>query len=127
MSPARPQRPCLGSPTCPNLVTSGGRCPEHRQEAERVKGSRIARGYDKDWIRLREWFVRQPENVLCRMCQAAGRTTLTTEVDHVIPFNGLRDPLRLAVSNLQGLCADCHRKKTAGRRSKMSEAASRNP
>ena len=111
-----PMRPCL-EPRCPTLVpvTSGtrGRCPAHAREHERFRGSRIERGYDNAWLKLRAWFIRQPENVLCRMCSAKGKTRCTDEVDHIVPFEGLHDPLRLAVSNLQGLCVECHRAKTS--------------
>ena len=76
------------------------------------QGSRQARGYGADWERLRDWFLRQPENVLCRACEAVGRTTLATDVDHVVAFERVDDAKRLDPSNLQALCRRCHRKKT---------------
>jgi len=56
----------------------------------------------------------RPENQLCKHCIDRGTVTLATECDHVIPFRGLSDPLRLDPKNFQPLCGDCHRKKTAG-------------
>jgi 5-methylcytosine-specific restriction protein A len=109
-------RPCSGSPTCPNLV-SAGRCPDCSRTYEAHRGSRIARGYDAAWLRLRAWFLQQPEHVLCRICQRAGRVTVAKEVDHIVPFVGRDDPRRLDVTNLQPLCVECHRKKTASSRS----------
>lgn len=51
------------------------------------------------------------EEPLCRKCLEAGKTVASEEVDHIIPLSqgGLdtRD-------NKQGLCAPCHRAKTAG-------------
>jgi 5-methylcytosine-specific restriction protein A len=47
---------------------------------------------------------------LCRTCKAAGRVTLATEVDHIIPlFKGGPD----TEDNLQPLCFECHKIKTA--------------
>jgi len=37
----------------------------------------------------------------------------TRQIDHIVPFRGLDDPLRLDRANLQGLCASCHSRKTA--------------
>jgi 5-methylcytosine-specific restriction endonuclease McrA len=49
--------------------------------------------------------------VLCAICQNQGRTTLAQEVDHIVPFNGKDDPLRLDPQNLQSLCIPHHREK----------------
>lgn len=48
-------------------------------------------------------------NPLCVSCEANGRTTAATEVDHIKPLHkgGTDDP-----DNLQGLCRDCHADKT---------------
>ena len=35
------------------------------------------------------------------------------EVDHIVPFKGKDDPLRLDETNLQSLCRPCHATKTA--------------
>lgn len=50
-------------------------------------------------------------NPLCIHCQRAGRVTLADEVDHIIPLaKGGTDEFK----NLQGLCRDCHARKSAG-------------
>jgi hypothetical protein len=47
---------------------------------------------------------------LCVRCEAAGRTRLATELDHIVALmNGGED----VPSNRQGLCRDCHAIKTA--------------
>lgn len=47
---------------------------------------------------------------LCVLCQAEDRVALATEVDHVVPLwkGGSEDD-----SNCQGLCAACHKAKSA--------------
>jgi 5-methylcytosine-specific restriction enzyme A len=48
-------------------------------------------------------------NPLCVRCNAAGRTRLATEVDHIVPLHkGGED----SDSNRQGLCSECHVEKT---------------
>jgi len=39
-------------------------------------------------------------------------TVPAEEVDHIRPFHGPADPLRLDASNLQSLCHACHVTKT---------------
>ena len=62
--------------------------------------------YDKRrWRRESRAFLRA--NPLCRMCEARGRTTLATVVDHIKPHKG--DPaLFWDRDNWQGLCATDH-------------------
>ena len=49
-------------------------------------------------------------NPLCIECQSIGRTTAATQVDHIVALvNGGQD----SVSNMQALCDECHRLKTA--------------
>lgn len=49
------------------------------------------------------------ERPLCVHCEAQGRTSAATEVDHIVPLwqGGSEDD-----SNLQPLCAECHNVKT---------------
>jgi 5-methylcytosine-specific restriction protein A len=107
--PSAPLRPCtqLG---CSALVPRG-RCPTHARTQELHRGSRHQRGYDNAWLRLRAWFISQPEHVLCAICTAQGRTTLAQEVDHIVPFTSKDDPRRLDPANLQSLCIPHHREK----------------
>ena len=47
---------------------------------------------------------------LCVACEAAGAVTLAQQVDHIVPLykGGTNDD-----SNMQGLCVECHKVKTA--------------
>ena len=54
----------------------------------------------------RAHFQKQP---LCVICLGGGRTSLATELDHVLPLHqGGTD----TVGNRQGLCAQCHLEKS---------------
>lgn len=70
--------------------------------------SRHARGYGTAWDALRKIIMAQEP--LCRTCTEQGRVTAATHVDHIVPKaeGGTDDP-----SNLQALCTDCHKDKTA--------------
>lgn len=80
------------------------RRPETREAAS-------VRGYDRTWGKTRTNYANK--NPLCEHCLKRGKTNPMAEVDHIIPFQGPGDPLRLDWSNLQSLCKSCHRKKTA--------------
>ena len=68
------------------------------------------RGYDGRWRKLRDAY--KTEHPLCEHCILNMTVTTATEIDHIKPFNGLNDPLRLDPSNLQSLCRSCHATKT---------------
>lgn len=108
-----PKRPCRGS--CGALTDDrDGFCPacqrtRHRLQ-DRHRGSARTRGYDGTWDKLAR--IVKLEEPLCRICRAEGRITATEEIDHIIPFSGPDDPLRLDRENLQGLCGPHHRSKT---------------
>lgn len=70
-----------------------------------------ARGYDGDWRTVRGKHA--DENPLCEQCLEHGVIRPMKEVDHIIPFQGKGDPLRLDETNLQSLCRQCHANKTA--------------
>lgn len=83
---------------------------QSHRPCEQWRGSAKDRGYDGQWVKLRNAFI--AENPLCKHCDERGETMLATEVDHIRPFRGKDDPLRLAPSNLQSLCHSCHVVKT---------------
>jgi len=57
--------------------------------------------------RRARWFYSNP---LCVHCKDRGLVTLALELDHIIPLHkGGRDD----ETNLQGLCVECHKAKTA--------------
>lgn len=94
-----------------------GQFRKHEQDlvakADRDRGSSWARGYRADWDKLRDWYARQ--HPLCEHCLAMEpqRVKAMDEVDHIKPFHGVDDPLRLDPENLQSLCKPCHSIKTA--------------
>lgn len=63
----------------------------------------------RPWRRKREAVLKR-DGYLCQPCKRMDRITLATEVDHVIPQaeGGSEDE-----SNLQAICTDCHKAKTA--------------
>ena len=63
------------------------------------------RGYGHKWRKARERFL--SAHPLCVMCQAAGRVTVATVVDHIEPHRG--DQVKFwDESNWQALCKPCH-------------------
>ena len=116
--PRRAAKPCA-QPGCPALVRGETRCEKHARERatryarqdRRQRGSARERGYDTLWEKVRaQHLASEP---LCRACSTEGRTTPAQDVDHIVPFDGLHDPLRLDPENLQSLCRPCHNAKTA--------------
>lgn len=74
------------------------------------RGSSSQRGYDSAWRKLRAWKIN--ESPLCEICLRYNRTRIACDVDHIEPFKGKDDPLRLDSRNTQSLCRACHNKKT---------------
>jgi 5-methylcytosine-specific restriction protein A len=114
--PTRPGKACRKT-GCPNIAKAGkhqGYCNQHKDSAgwhlnERMKGNATARGYGADWRKLRQ-IVLQRDNHLCLSCLKNGRAVTATDVDHIKPkAQGGTNTL----NNLQSLCADHHRAKTA--------------
>lgn len=109
------KQPCA-RPGCPELVKIGKRyCDKHskssQQMQDRYRGSSTSRGYDSDWRNARDWHI--GEHPLCAECERQGIVKAGEHVDHIIPFRGIEDPLRLDADNLQTLCRECHSRKTA--------------
>jgi len=73
--------------------------------------SRHERGYDNDWVKLRNNHI--AKNPLCAHHLKRRQVVEAKDVDHIIPFKSLDDPLRLDPDNLESLCRKCHRIKTA--------------
>lgn len=73
--------------------------------------SAAKRGYGREHRRLRELLLRAEP--LCRMCKAKTppRITPATIADHVVPI--AKGGAIHSIDNLQPVCADCHRDKSA--------------
>ena len=76
---------------------------------QKRRGSRQDRGYGANWERVRAVVLRR-DNHLCQECLRNGRVHEAKEVDHIkAKARGGSD----AESNLEVICHDCHRSKTA--------------
>lgn len=70
--------------------------------------SRHERGYGHLWDKLRIIVLRRDKG-LCQPCLKINRTSLATQVDHILAkAKGGTDD----TDNLQGICGDCHHEKT---------------
>lgn len=108
--PMKPKRPCRYA-GCAGFCEQGQvYCVEHLSESgDRQRGGAVFRGYDRKWREARVMYLRR--HPLCVLCQAEGKLTPATVVDHVIPHRGDMK-LFWDKSNWQGLCRKCHDKKT---------------
>ena len=89
-------------PTAPRTF----RRTERKREVEEARGTKQQRGYGGEWERISR-AVRQARPV-CEICNDAP----SVDVDHIQPFNGRNDPLRVDWDNLQAVCRACHNEKT---------------
>lgn len=110
-------RPCREF-GCPNTVKSRsqkGYCDDHASKRSNWTkrpdrtGSTTERGYGHAWRKLRARILKR-DDYLCVSCRTVGKLVEATDVDHIIAkaHGGTDDD-----SNLQSLCAPCHREKTA--------------
>ncbi|MDW3204587.1 MAG: HNH endonuclease signature motif containing protein [Alphaproteobacteria bacterium] len=84
---------------------------DQQRLTDRRRGSAAQRGYDGRWRKAREAFL--AKHPLCEMdCEAEGRVTPATVVDHIVPHKGDR-ALFWDRSNWQAGCETCHNRKTA--------------
>jgi len=93
---------------CSTLVVRGSLCDEHKPLVEtsddRRPGSSY-RGYDRNWRRLRLWYLRRNP-----ICQWPGCNKPASQVDHVVPIS--HGGSRTDPANLQSLCHSHHSLKT---------------
>ena len=83
--------------------------PPKKPSWQGQRGSRHERGYGNAWGRKRA-VIMQRDLGLCQPCKAAGKTAQAKQVDHIKPkVKGGTDH----DSNLQAICIDCHKRKTA--------------
>ena len=106
----KPKRPCR-YPGCPGFCEQGQvYCKEHIAESsDRLRGGAAFRGYDRKWREARAAYLRR--HPLCVSCQAEGKLTAATVVDHIIPHRG-DTKLFWDESNWQPLCKEHHDQKT---------------
>lgn len=95
---------------CREVLPRGQRyCKAHQravhQIADRDRGSPSARGYGRQWRKVRAAVL--ADEPLCRMCAEQGTTMAATEVDHVDGNSSNNDR-----ANLRPLCKPCHSRRT---------------
>lgn len=106
---------------------ANGYCDDHQADAvgwkrtQEAKGNSSQRGYGAKWQRLRKWILLR-DNYLCQPCILDGRITEATEVDHRVNKAGGGDD---SPENLQSICSDCHKAKTAQESAKGLHSAFR--
>ena len=61
------------------------------------------RGYGGEWSRISR--LKRKQCPVCEICKDAP----STQVHHITPFDGVKDPRRTDWNNLQAVCADCHK------------------
>jgi 5-methylcytosine-specific restriction protein A len=112
--PWAPRRPC-GAPRCAGFADPGrSYCTAHQRESWRQQNAQRPRElrafYDSpEWRSLRAAHLEL--HPACEDCEASGRATPATQVDHVLPLRS-RPELALEPSNLRSLCKACHSSKT---------------
>lgn len=103
-------RPCPRHPAV--LVTKASPCPQcpaYGWKSDKIRGNTTKRGYGAPWRKIRVRILKR-DNYLCQPCKRAGKLSPANEVDHVInkERGGTDDD-----DNLQSICGDCHKAKTA--------------
>lgn len=115
--PAAAPRPCR-APGCRELVrdpVARGYCDAHAdrrsnwQARQQRTGTTTARGYGAAWRKIRQRIMER-DGGLCQPCLRLGFTVLAYAVDHIV--NKARDGTD-ADDNLQAICRECHKAKTA--------------
>lgn len=99
-------------PTRPPIHRPAGmRAPQERRRFDdQQRGTSAQRGYDADWRRVRLRHLQQ--HPLCLFCEADGRITPATDVDHIVSIAEAPE-YRLDPTNLRSLCQSCHSRRTA--------------
>jgi 5-methylcytosine-specific restriction protein A len=112
--PTAPKRACL-VPGCLGYAETRGRCAEHAkpivEALARARRDEPGRQWyhTTRWRKLRQTLLsRRP---LCVRCEAEGRPTPATDIDHIVPHRGDAN-LFWSSRNMQGLCQAHHIQKT---------------
>lgn len=98
-------------PGCPEWTDQGGRCPDHRQQAEAKRGSARQRGYGRE----HEQTFRPAVLARDRVCVLCGKAPAVHADHHPLSRRELteqgldpNDP-----RHGRGLCGPCHSSETA--------------
>src|SRR6056297_495423 len=113
--PKRLKKPC-SFPGCPVLVEPGiSYCENHSKKVnssrnklydEKHRDLKAKKFYSSSaWHRARKYKLAQ--DPLCEYCSENERTTIATEVDHIIPLK-IDWSRRLDFNNMKSTCHRCH-------------------
>lgn len=80
----RSRRVCP-TPGCPNL-TAGGRCPTCQAKADKIRGSRQQRGYDRAHETTRRRLLPHAYGRPCPLCHEPMLPGQPLDLDHTIPL-----------------------------------------
>ena len=94
-------RPCVDC----GAIVRAARCKPCARVRERVRPSRLDRGYDYKWRKLSKQL--RAIHPFCKQC----KSTKDLTVDHIVPLVDLHPDLRYEISNLQVLCRKCNSSK----------------
>jgi 5-methylcytosine-specific restriction protein A len=97
------------TPGCRALVRGATRCPTHARVRDQERGTAHARGYDGRWRQYRLTYLLS--NPLCCLCNAAGRVTPATVVDHIVAHKG-NEQLFWDPTNHRAVCRPHHDART---------------
>lgn len=79
---------------------------ERQRGRETDRPSRVSRGYNAEWVEIREAKKRLCKG-LCEECLRRGYLHNLDVIDHIIPVDDAPE-LRLSIENTQGLCHRHH-------------------
>ena len=112
-----------GKPGCKGIIRDNvcSVCGEVKRSGwrdDRWRGTATNRGYDVVWSRLRRVVIEDATMraavrglsafPICEICSQPIEDTSEIDVDHIEPFKGRDDPLRLNRDNLRVLHRACH-------------------
>lgn len=112
----RPIRPCL---RCKKRHANVGgycdACMAHRQKTvkaqvaryDNIRGSSAARGYGRDWEKVRRFKLGKNPLCECARCKDMCRVLVADTVHHIKPVE-THPHLRLNIGNLKSMSAHCH-------------------
>ena len=108
--PKSAPRPCTQA-RCTKYATKGGRCEDHQHKAWLSSEGKTSsqRGYGYKWQKLRTLVLKRDKH-LCIECLKQGIYTKAQHVDHILNKAQCGDD---NLNNLQSLCYNCHKIKTA--------------
>lgn len=113
--PVAASKPCRHVGCTKRAVPGSAFCADHAGDAKQGRfgderrGSRHERGYGSRWERIRKRILSRDKG-LCQVCLSQGRYRPAKHVDHIKnkADGGTDDD-----ENLQAICIECHKAKTA--------------